>query len=186
MTKMSMRYVCPRCGKVVELSEEALGQQGGVIVCPRCLGEYTADGRCLGGEGDTAAGATAAAPRFCTACGARLPQSAHFCPNCGVPVAAGPGAASSSGSRPAAVPDCATPRQPGGTGPRPDARPAAPGYARPAVAPGREPLPMDALLRASSAHRQMAAAPVRHSHALWVALLLMLAVAGAVAAILML
>ncbi|MCF0204944.1 MAG: zinc-ribbon domain-containing protein [Muribaculaceae bacterium] len=87
-----MICVCPKCGKQVEMSPQALADQGGVVVCPKCLCEYTGTLEPLPQprhrrHADEPEEQTVVITLECTRCGRGLADDMNFCPYCGKPVA---------------------------------------------------------------------------------------------------
>lgn len=89
-----MEKKCPRCGKIVVVSQEEIAMRDGVVVCPQCLAMFDTDGS-LHVSSDTglsrasqpltADSATQQAHYcYCPDCGKPLPADVNFCPYCGI------------------------------------------------------------------------------------------------------
>lgn len=89
-----MEKKCPRCGKVVVVSQEEIAMRDGVVVCPQCLAMFDAEGNLC--ETRTA-GRVRSMPApetshndaeqpysYCPDCGKPLPANVNFCPYCGI------------------------------------------------------------------------------------------------------
>lgn len=81
-----MNYICPKCGKKMDLSTEALINNEYKVICPQCLcqlhivGDYAyIPNDSL--ELDTTIGQSRTIN--CPVCGHEANSNAHFCPNCG-------------------------------------------------------------------------------------------------------
>lgn len=91
-----MKYVCPRCGKVIELSDDELMSQGNMIVCPSCLMEFNGDKHEYADlqsskpaeqyyYGAAVSRNSQAMPvmTYCRFCGAYISENCNYCPVCG-------------------------------------------------------------------------------------------------------
>lgn len=87
-----MEYKCPRCNKLIVLSQDELLSQGNHVVCPQCLLEFTSDGHIATEEDNYAIGyrqsvKPSAGVFACNKCGGELHADFHFCPYCGRAIA---------------------------------------------------------------------------------------------------
>lgn len=81
-----MQYICPKCGKKMDLSTEVLINSEYKVICPQCLSQlhivgdyaYIPDGNL---DLDTSVHPSQAFT--CPNCGHEATTGAHFCPNCG-------------------------------------------------------------------------------------------------------
>jgi len=83
-----MNYTCPKCGKKIEISTEALQSANYRVVCPQCLSQLqvVGDYAYVPLEDDSLALPNATQPSqpvICPKCGKQASGNAHFCPNCG-------------------------------------------------------------------------------------------------------
>lgn len=89
-----MKYKCPRCGKIIELSDDELASQGNVMVCPCCLMEFQGNLHeyAVPAEADSiqrqyyyglASDNPSPAVTYCRYCGAKISDNCNFCPVCG-------------------------------------------------------------------------------------------------------
>lgn len=81
-----MQYICPKCGKKMDLSTEVLINSEYKVICPQCLSQlhivgdyaYIPDGNL-----DLDTSVQPSQTFTCPNCGHEATTGAHFCPNCG-------------------------------------------------------------------------------------------------------
>jgi len=81
-----MIYICPKCGKKMDLSNEVLIRSDYKVICPQCLSELQIVGDYAYIPDDTLGLGTTVEPShmvICPKCGHEASSNAHFCPNCG-------------------------------------------------------------------------------------------------------
>ena len=81
-----MNYICPKCGKKMDLSTEVLINSDYKVVCPQCLCQLHIVGDYAYVPNDSLELDTTAKPSHtinCPKCGHEASTGAHFCPNCG-------------------------------------------------------------------------------------------------------
>ena len=89
-----MYCTCPKCGKTVEISPEALAEQEGMVVCPQCLCDFRGTNEQLPlRKRRVVVTNEPEMPHIsisCPSCGRGLADDMNFCPYCRRPVNAAP------------------------------------------------------------------------------------------------
>ena len=88
---LMLESTCPRCGKIISVSDEVLLAHDFKVVCPQCLAVYTQlrDGLLVPAPEAPSPSPTPAAEvahHYCMHCGVALPDAARYCYNCGQPL----------------------------------------------------------------------------------------------------
>ena len=81
-----MIYICPKCGKKMDLSTEVLINSNYMVICPQCLSQLQIVGDYAYVPDDSLDLDTTVEPSRtinCPKCGHEANSNAHFCPNCG-------------------------------------------------------------------------------------------------------
>ena len=81
-----MNYTCPKCGKKMDLSVEALIDSQYKVTCPECRSELqiVGDYAYIPNESlELDATVEPSQTINCPKCGREMSSNAHFCPNCG-------------------------------------------------------------------------------------------------------
>ncbi len=81
-----MIYICPKCGKKMDLSTEVLINSDYKVICPQCLSQLQIVGDYAYIPDESLKLDTTIEPSRtinCPRCGYETKSNAHFCPNCG-------------------------------------------------------------------------------------------------------